>query len=172
MKLDKKLYYSNEEINRNLQKEIWDYLGKRFLKLNSNWEISRQYGHPFMIKMEKGSMYLAIYIFSGSVYVKCRCENRLFQRTHIYKIKDEGSILVASFENYIPKKSTFKKDFSDVIDKIKVIIDSFIGLKEYSGYSQYYSGLECQSYIDAILSIEPVELGVHTQEEFKEKYIH
>lgn len=171
MPLDKKTYYSDKEINRSLQREIWDYLGKQFLKSNENWEISRKHGHPFIIKLEKGAMYLAIYISSSHVYVKCRCENRLFERTHIYKIKDGGSISVAYLENYIPKTGTFKKDFGEVIDKLKLIIDSFIGLREYSGYSHYYSGTECQSYVDAILSVEPVELGVHTQKEFKEKYL-
>lgn len=130
-----------------------------------------------ILKSGDGCGYLSLFINRTSVKATAVARNRLCESTlWEYLHENRTEIVLADFDKYVPKCTSMKQDFVDVVERMNVLIDCTVagfdytgwaGLREFPDEAQGTKDLRVlQNNIEEVAHQDTLHYGVHTKKEY------
>ena len=130
-----------------------------------------------VLTSKDGCGYLALFINRTSVKATAVARNRSYLGTlwEYVHTRDTGIFLV-DFDKYVPKFTSMKNDFADVIERMNALIDCTLASFDYTGYADFTSFSDTErarkdlhvlkNDMEHMAHLDALHYGVHTQKEY------
>ena len=130
-----------------------------------------------ILKSKDRCGYLSLFINRTSVKATAVARNRLFLGTlWEYLRENDEEIILADFDKYVPKFTSMKQDFADVIERMNALVDYTLAGFDYTGYVELSSVPEkelshknllvLQNNMEEVAHRDTLHYGVHTKKEY------
>lgn len=173
-------FHAHEKLCNFFYSEALTHCAKVFAKSNQCWSLSCEANgltKRLVLKSKDRSGYLSLFINRTSIKATAVARNRLGLNTLWSYLHDNGAdIILADFDKYIPKRTSMKRDFADVIERMNALIDYTVAGFEYTGYAaiEHFPDMDkaykdlcaLQNNMKEVASQPILRYGVHTKKEF------
>lgn len=130
-----------------------------------------------VLKSKDGCGYLSLFINRTSVKATAVARNRLCESTFWeYLHENRTEIVLADFDKYVPKCTSMKHDFADVLKRMNVLIDCTVAGFDYTGWASLREFPDeepdtkdlrvLQNNMEEVAHQDTFHYGVHTKKEY------
>lgn len=131
-----------------------------------------------ILKSKDGCGYLSLFINRTSVKATAVARNRLCESTFWeYLHENRTEIVLADFDKYVPKCTSMKYDFVDVVERMNILIDCTVAGFDYTGWASLREFPDeepdnkdlrvLQHNMEEVAHQDTLHYGVHTKKEYE-----
>lgn len=178
-KNDKHLYM-HDKLRDFFYSEALAHCAKVLGKFSHKWSLvceANGLTKRLILKSGDGCGYLSLFINRTSVKATAVARNRLCESTlWEYLHENRTEIVLADFDKYVPKCTSMKQDFADVVERMNALIDYTVAGFDYTGYvflehcqdwEKSHNNLRVlQHNMEEVAHQDTLHYGVHTKKEY------